>query len=328
MEQAKVNDALLKVENLKTYFYKNENTIKAVDGVTFNIGKGEIHGIVGESGCGKSVTAFSILRLVPSPPGKIIGGKIEFDGKDLLSVPENEMRKIRGRNISLIFQEPMTYLNPVFTIGNQIAEALTVHKKTSKKEAMERTVEMLSKVGMPSPEIRVKEYPHQLSGGMRQRVLIAMALICGPSLLIADEPTTALDVTIQAQILELINKLQRENGMSVMLITHDFGVVAETCRKVSVMYGGKIVESADVISIFDNPLHPYTKGLLKSVRSGEQEGAGRKLETIPGNVPNPASLPDGCSFNPRCPISEEMCRENEPDLIEKSDGHFVRCWKA
>lgn len=319
---------ILSVEDLRTYFYKNGHTIKAVDGVTFRIKEGEIHGIVGESGCGKSVTAFSILRLIPSPPGEIVGGRIIFEGKEILSLPENEIRKIRGSRISIIFQEPMTYLNPVFTIGNQIAEALTVHKKISKKEAVQTTIEMLSKVGMPSPEIRIKEYPHQLSGGMKQRVLIAMALICGPSLLIADEPTTALDVTIQAQILDLIIKLQKENGMSVMLITHDFGVVAETCQKVSVMYGGKIVESADVISIFDNPLHPYTRGLLKSVRSGDNKAGNRRLETIAGNVPNPELLPEGCCFNPRCPIVEDYCREKEPELVEKSKGHFVRCWKA
>ncbi|RMF93800.1 MAG: ABC transporter ATP-binding protein [Candidatus Schekmanbacteria bacterium] len=319
---------LLNVEDLKTYFYKNDKVIKAVDGLSFKINEGEIHGIVGESGCGKSVTAFSILKLIPSPPGKIVSGKIIFEGKEILSLPEKEIRKIRGNRISIIFQEPMTYLNPVFTIGNQIAEALVVHKNVKKKEAMEAAIDMLSRVGMPAPELRIKEYPHQLSGGMRQRVLIAMALICGPSLLIADEPTTALDVTIQAQILDLIIKLQKENNMSVMLITHDFGVVAETCQRVSVMYGGKIVESADVLSIFDNPLHPYTSGLLKAVRSGNETGRKKRLETIPGNVPNPAFLPEGCRFNPRCPIADGYCRQKEPELIEKERGHLVRCWKA
>ncbi|MBI5374970.1 MAG: ABC transporter ATP-binding protein [Candidatus Schekmanbacteria bacterium] len=321
-------EPLLKIENLKTYFYKGSTVIKAADGVNISVNKGEVHGVVGESGCGKSVTAMSILRLVPTPPGKIIDGKIIFDGQDLLQLPEKEMRNIRGNRISIVFQEPMTYLNPVFTIGNQISETLLVHRKITKHDAIDATVEILKKIGMPAPEQRIKEYPHQLSGGMRQRVLIAMALICGPDLLIADEPTTALDVTIQAQIIDLIMNLQKDSGMSVMLITHDFGVVAESCQKVSVMYGGKVVESTDVFTIFEKPLHPYTAGLLRSVRSGDADAGTRRLTAISGIVPNPAYLPEGCKFNPRCPLADERCRETDPDFIEKDPGHFVRCWKS
>lgn len=322
------NDILLNISNLQTYFYTDEGVSKAVDGVDYYVRKGETLGVVGESGCGKSVTALSIMRLIPQPPGKIAGGDITFEGKSLLELSSQEMRKIRGNKISMIFQEPMTSLNPVFTIGNQISEAIQLHQGLSKKAALERSVEMLKLVGIPSPELRVKEYPHQLSGGMRQRTMIAMALSCNPSLLIADEPTTALDVTIQAQILDLMSSLKEEFNTSIILITHDLGVVAETVARVVVMYAGKIVEAADVYNIFENPLHPYTVGLLKSIPRIDLTTTTReRLQEIEGVVPIPSQLPSGCLFHPRCPHVMDVCRHQLPELkSHKEENHDVRCW--
>ncbi len=320
------NHFLLKIRNLHTYFFTDEGTAKAVDGVDLELEEGGTLGVVGESGCGKSVTALSIMRLIPAPPGKIVEGEIIFNGQDLLTFSEAEMRKIRGRYISMIFQEPMTSLNPVFQIGDQIAEVLRLHEGLSKKEAWNRSVEMLRMVGIPSPERRVIEYPHQLSGGMRQRAMIAMALACSPKLMIADEPTTALDVTIQAQILELINQLQKEKGMSVMLITHNLGVIAETAKKVAIMYAGRIVEYAEVRPIFATPLHPYTQGLLHSIPRLDTDHTRKgKLEAIPGLVPSLLDLPPGCKFSNRCKFVFEKCNA-EPPLFEHTRGHFVRCW--
>ncbi|HWP46885.1 MAG TPA: ABC transporter ATP-binding protein [Candidatus Limnocylindrales bacterium] len=322
-----VTEPLLKVINLHTYFFTDEGVAKAVDGVDLEIHKGETLGVVGESGCGKSVTALSILRLIPDPPGKIIEGQILFKGQDLLKLSNSEMRKIRGNEISMIFQEPMTSLNPVFTIGNQIAEAIQLHQGLSKKASLEKAVDMLKLVGIPSPERRVKEYPHQLSGGMRQRAMIAMALSCNPSLLIADEPTTALDVTIQAQILDLINNLKRELGMAVILITHDLGIIAETAARVVVMYAGKVVEEADVYTLFEDPKHPYTQGLLRSIpRPDLGMTKETRLQEIPGIVPSLTDLPPGCSFNPRCPKVMDICRKETPKLKEIKPGHKVSCW--
>ncbi|HET7153157.1 MAG TPA: ABC transporter ATP-binding protein, partial [Candidatus Kapabacteria bacterium] len=278
----------------------------------------------GESGCGKSVTALSIMRLIPDPPGKTVGGEILFEGKNLLAMPEDEMRTIRGNRIGMIFQEPMTSLNPVFTIGDQIDEAIILHQKVAKHEAKARTIEMLKRVGIPAPDQRYGEYPHQLSGGMRQRVMIAMALSCNPALLIADEPTTALDVTVQAQILELIKKLQDEFGMGVIMITHDLGVIAEVAKRVAVMYASKVVEYAPVKEIYFNPKHPYTIGLLNSIpRLGEEK---KKLATIEGNVPPPTHYPKGCHFCTRCPYADEKCWVEEPPLEKVAEGHTVACW--
>jgi len=317
---------LLKIRNLHTYFYTDDGVAKAVDGVDLELVEGGTLGVVGESGCGKSVTALSVMRLIPDPPGKIIQGKIVFGGKDLLTLSEAEMRKIRGRSISMIFQEPMTSLNPVFQIGDQISEVLTLHEGLSKKEAWNRSIEMVKMVGIPAAERRITEYPHQLSGGMRQRVMIAMALACSPKLMIADEPTTALDVTIQAQILALINRLQREKGMSVILITHNLGVIAETAQMVAVMYAGRVVEYTDVRTLFATPQHPYTQGLLKSIpRLDEDHAKKAKLEAIPGLVPSLLDLPPGCKFSNRCKYVFEKCGQ-EPPLEEVSTGHFVRCW--
>ncbi len=318
---------LLEVDALKTYFHTDEGVVRAVDGVTFHLDEGETLGLVGESGCGKSVTSLSILRLIPTPPGEIAGGAIRFNGANLLDLDESEMRRIRGNEISMIFQEPMTSLNPVFTCGFQIIEAIQLHQGLSKTAARERAVEMLRVVGIPSPEQRVDEYPHQLSGGMRQRVMIAMALSCNPSLLIADEPTTALDVTIQAQILELIARLRREFGMAVLIITHDLGVVAEVADRVAVMYAGKIVEYGDTRQIFGEPRHPYTQGLLASIPTLGREV--ERLQVIPGNVPNPTQFPSGCKFHPRCPIADDTCRADEPGLSTPAagDAHQVACWR-
>lgn len=317
-------EALVEVKGLQTYFYTEDGVVKAVDGVDFEIYKGETLGVVGESGCGKSVTSLSIMRLIPDPPGKIVGGDILFQGESLLKKSEAEMRKIRGNEISMIFQEPMTSLNPVYTVGDQIAEAIILHQKVSKKEALERAVEMLRKVGIPLPEQRVNEYPHQLSGGMRQRVMIAMALSCNPKLLIADEPTTALDVTIQAQILELMNELKNDFEASIMMITHDLGVIAEVSDRVAVMYAGKVVEYSDVTSIFKNPKHPYTWGLLKSIPRLDETTD--RLMNIKGVVPNPLFFPDGCKFHTRCPFADEKCRKEEPPIEEIEERHQVRCW--
>jgi peptide/nickel transport system ATP-binding protein/oligopeptide transport system ATP-binding protein len=318
-------EALVEVKNLKTYFYTEEGVVKAVDGVDFEIYPGETLGVVGESGCGKSVTSLSIMRLVESPPGRIEAGEINFDSRDLTKIPEKEMRKIRGNDISMIFQEPMTSLNPVYTVGDQIMEAIILHKKVDKKEARRQAIDMLQKVGIPLPEQRVDEYPHQLSGGMRQRVMIAMALSCDPQLLIADEPTTALDVTIQAQILELMNSLKESYGMAIMMITHDLGVIAEVSDRVAVMYAGKVVEYTDVDTLFEDPKHPYTWGLMNSIPKLDKDVD--RLEAIPGSVPSPLNFPEGCKFNTRCPLAEGKCFEEEPPLEDTDGEHMVRCWR-
>jgi len=320
------SDRLLEVIDLKTYFDTDEGTVKAVDGVSFHIDRGETLAVVGESGSGKSVTSLSVMRLIPSPPGRIAGGQILFEGEDLVKKSEREMRKIRGNEISMIFQEPMTSLNPVYTVGDQIAEAIVLHQGKTYREAMRMAAEMLELVGIPEPGKRVKNYPHQMSGGMRQRVMIAMALSCGPKLLIADEPTTALDVTIQAQILDLMRKLQEEIGMSILFITHDLGVVAEIADRAVVMYAGRAVEEADVHSIFARPLMPYTLGLMNSIprvdRAAERK---ERLQAIPGNVPNPLNLPEGCAFHPRCRFAQDRCKEAVPPLEDAGNGHQVRC---
>ncbi|HWO74684.1 MAG TPA: ABC transporter ATP-binding protein [Bacillus sp. (in: firmicutes)] len=317
-------ETILEVRDLQTHFFSKRGVIKAVDGVDFEVVKGETLGIVGESGCGKSITSLSIMRLIPQPPGKIVAGEINFKGQNLLQITEEQMRKIRGNKISMIFQEPMTSLNPVFSVGEQIAEVFRTHQKIGKKAAWDKAIEMLKLVGIPSPEKRASQEPHELSGGMRQRVMIAMALACNPELLIADEPTTALDVTIQAQILELLKKLQKELGTAVIMITHDMGVVAETCDKVAVMYAGKIVEYTDVDTLFEDPKHPYTVGLLKSIPRSDRDV--EELEAIPGSVPSPHDLPAGCSFSPRCPFATDLCKNEQPELIENHSGDKIRCW--
>ena len=316
---------LLKIHNLQTHFYTSDGVVKAVDDVSWELQEGEVIGLVGESGCGKSVTALSILRLIPDPPGKIIGGEILFKEKNLLSLHDNEMRKIRGNEISMIFQEPMTSLNPVFTIGDQIAETIRLHQKLNKKQALDKSIEMLKLVGIPSPQKRVKEYPHELSGGMKQRVMIAMALSCHPKILIADEPTTALDVTIQAQILDLMLKMKEEFSASIILITHDLGVIAEAAQKVVVMYAGRIMEQAGVIDVFENPMNPYTQGLLNSLPKIDAVHK-QKLNTIAGVVPSLYDLPEGCKFAPRCNHVMDICHQSEPGLIDVGEGHFSRCW--
>lgn len=320
---ARENDVLIRVRDLCTYFYLDEGVARAVDGVSFDIRRGKTLGLVGESGCGKSVTSLSILRLVPRPPGKIVGGRIEYEGRNLLELPEKQMRSIRGNDIAMIFQEPMTSLNPVFTVGFQIMEALVLHQKLSSRQARERTLSMLDEVGIPSPEVRIDEYPHQMSGGMKQRVMIAMALACNPALLIADEPTTALDVTIQAQILRLLKRLQAEHGMAILFITHDLGVIAENADDVAVMYASKIVEKAEVRELFSRPLHPYTVGLFRSIpRLGHER---EKLEVIPGTVPNPLEFPPGCKFHTRCSLMQDICTTDEPALREVEPGHTSAC---
>ncbi|NTU93874.1 MAG: ABC transporter ATP-binding protein [Chlorobiaceae bacterium] len=318
-------DSILEVRDLKTWYRTDDGLAKAVDGVSFSLGKNRTLGVVGESGCGKSVTALSIMRLVPMPPGYFAGGEILWKGKSIVSATEEEMRRIRGNEIAMIFQEPMSSLNPVYTCGYQIMEQILTHRDIGKDEARRKAIDLLNLVGIPNPSDRVDSYPHELSGGMRQRVMIAMALSCGPELLIADEPTTALDVTVQAQILELIGRLQAETGMSVMLITHDFGVVAELCEEVVVMYASRIVETGAVRHIFDNPLHPYTKGLLKSIpRLGSKK---ERLTVIEGNVPSATRLPDGCRFAGRCPLADGHCRQAQPPLVEYEPGHMAACWK-
>ena len=318
------SECLLEIKNLKTYFYTDDGVSKAVDGVDLEIIKGQTLGIVGESGCGKSVTAFSIMRLLTEPPAKIAGGEIFFKGKNLLECDAEEMRMIRGKDISMIFQEPMTSLNPVYKIGDQIAEAIYNHEHISRADAMKRAVEMLIKVEIPSPEQRAGEYPHQLSGGMRQRVMIAMALACNPQLLIADEPTTALDVTVQAQILDLIDNLRKKYEMSVLMITHNLGIIAEVADRVAVMYAGKIMEYAAVKQLFANPKHPYTWGLMRSIPSLDKKVD--KLETIPGIVPSSLNFPKGCRFHDRCTLADERCLQEQPELLEIEAGHSVRCW--
>ncbi len=323
------NQTILRVKGLKTYFYTEDGIVKSVDGVDFDVRRGEIFGLVGESGCGKSVTSFSIMQLV-GQPGKIIEGEIIFDGEDLLQLREEEMVKIRGNRISMIFQQPTTCLNPVFRVGDQIAEVLQNHQKVSRNEGWKRAVELLRMVGVPAPEKRVSSFPHEFSGGMAQRVMIAMALACNPELLIADEPTTALDVTIQAQILELMNRFKHDMNSAIILITHDLGVVAEMCERVAVMYAGRIVEQTDVKSLFDRPRHPYTQGLIGSIPVlGEIKD---RLDVIPGSVPNLVNLPPGCKFAARCKTRIEhdcqRCLEEEPLLLEVAPNHHVRCWVA
>jgi peptide/nickel transport system ATP-binding protein len=325
--------ALLEVDDLGTWFYTRQGIVKAVDGVDLKVTSGETLAIVGESGCGKSMTALSLMRLVPEPPGRIVSGSIRLGGRDLLTLSEEEMRKVRGNEISMIFQEPMTSLNPVMTIGKQITEALTLHRSLNRKQAMKRAIEMLDLVRIPEPKQRAKEYPHQLSGGMRQRAMIAMALACNPKVLIADEPTTALDVTIQAQILDLIVELQREFGAAVVLITHDLGVVAETAHRVIVMYAGRKVEEAEVGELFARPLHPYTTGLMASIprldlMRGEGKRNDARLQEIPGIVPPLFALPPGCAFAPRCPKADDLCRRERPDYKEKRPGHWAACWHS
>jgi oligopeptide/dipeptide ABC transporter ATP-binding protein len=317
---------LLEVRDLHTSFAVEGKLAWAVSGVSFHVDAGEFLGIVGESGSGKSVTALSLLRLVPDPPGHIAQGEIVFDGRDLLKLSWDEMRDVRGKDVAMIFQEPMTSLNPVFTVGMQVAETVQRHEGLARAAARARAAEMLTRVGIPDAERRLDDYPHQFSGGMRQRVMIAMALICDPSLLIADEPTTALDVTIQAQILDLIQDLQRERGTAVMLITHDLAVVAETCQRVIVMYGGKIQEAAPVIELFDRPLHPYTRGLMASIPDRTERG--QPLTAIPGNVPSIFEFPSGCRYRTRCPLAFDRCASEEPDLREIAPGHQVRCHLA
>ena len=314
---------LLKIRNLETHFFSHEGAVKAVNRISFAINVGETLGLVGESGCGKSVTALSIMRLIPNPPGKIVGGEIYFEGKNLLQLDEKQMRNIRGKKISMIFQEPMTSLDPVFTIGHEIVESIQLHQGLKKEEAKERAIEALKIVGIPDAGKRIDSYPHELSGGMRQRAMIAMALSCNPTLLIADEPTTALDVTIQAQILKLIHELKEEFDASVMLITHDLGVIAEMCDYVAVMYAGHIVESSDVDTLFVNPLHPYTKGLMKSIPRLDVES--EHLDTIRGLVPNLLDLPPGCPFHPRCDLRLRQCAKEVPELIQVEDLHLVKC---
>ena len=320
------DETVLAVENLVTSFKVSGREINAVDNCSFTVKKGKTLGIVGESGCGKSVTSLSLMRLIPNPPGKIVSGNIIFENKNLLTLSEKEMRSVRGNKISMIFQEPMTSLNPVYTIGNQIAEVFTLHKGATRKEARDLSIEMLKLVRIPSPEKRIDDYPHQLSGGMRQRVMIAIALACKPSLLIADEPTTALDVTIQAQILALMNNLQKETGMSTILITHDLGVVAETCDDVVVMYAGKIVEKSSTKELFENPKHPYTIGLLNSIpKLGEKK---HRLNTIPGIVPSLSNIPKGCRFQDRCSLVSDECKIKEPELKTLKNEKQVSCFKA
>ncbi|AIQ30932.1 peptide ABC transporter ATP-binding protein [Paenibacillus sp. FSL P4-0081] len=314
---------LLEVSGLCTEFQTAAGTIRAVDGISLSVRKGETLGIVGESGCGKSITSLSIMQLLPKRISRIASGHIRFEGKDMLEMSMKEVRGIRGNRIAMIFQEPMTSLNPVFKIGRQISESARYHLKLSKKEAAERAVEMLRKVGIPRPEKIAQQYAHQLSGGMRQRVMIAMAMVCNPQLLIADEPTTALDVTIQAQILDLMRELQEKEGMSILMITHDLGVVAEMCDRVVIMYAGQIVEETDVATLYSNPLHPYTRGLLASLP--QLAGDENRLSSIPGQVPNPANLPSGCRFAPRCPVAVERCSEKLPELLEVQPGHKCRC---
>ncbi len=319
---------LLEVDNLKTHFFTRDGVVRAVDGVSFTVNAGETLAVVGESGCGKSVTALSILRLIASPPGKVVAGEIRFQGRDLLQLSEAEMRGIRGNDISMIFQEPMTSLNPVLTVSRQIAEALTLHRGLSRRDAHARAIEMLKLVHIAEPERRVTEYPHQLSGGMRQRVMIAMALACNPKLLIADEPTTALDVTIQAQILDLMRELKDKTGAAIVLITHDLGVVADMAQRVVVMYAGRIVEQARVAAIYAHPRHPYTAGLLASIPRLADEDDNKRLTEIPGMVPSLKEAIAGCVFAPRCGYATQRCRHEYPPLEEKSPGHSVACWET
>jgi peptide/nickel transport system ATP-binding protein/oligopeptide transport system ATP-binding protein len=320
---------LLSIQDLRTYLYTRDGIVRAVDGVDLELEEGETLGIVGESGCGKSMTALSVMRLIPAHQGRIVSGKIVFKGHDLATLPEEEMRRIRGTRISIIFQEPMTALNPLLTIGTQIREMLQIHLDMKKGEAETRSLELLNLVGISLPGRRIKEYPHQLSGGMRQRVMIAIAISCRPDIIFADEPTTALDVTIQAQILDLLGRLRKEFGMSMVLISHDLGVIAEVADHVAVMYAGRIVEYAGTEELFGSPLHPYTKGLLGSIPRFDRDGGKiKRLYGIPGMVPRLSDLPSGCKFQTRCPIVVDRCRVDEPQLVELFKGHKARCWLA
>ena len=321
------NKALLEIKNLQTYFYVRGYTAKALDNVSLTIRPGQTLGLVGESGCGKSVTAHSIMRLIPDPPGKIVGGEIFFEGQNLLDVSKAAMRKIRGNHISMIFQEPMTSLNPVFPVGDQVGEVIRLHQGLSRKETRERVLDAFQLVGIPAAESRLDDYPHQMSGGMRQRVMIAMALACNPTLMIADEPTTALDVTIQAQILDLMNKLKEETGAAILFITHDLGVIAEMAQFVAVMYAGKVMEYTDAKTIFSSPKNPYTVGLMQSIPVLGRETKDKQLQTISGVVPSLLNLPSGCLFSDRCQDVFDDCRRNEPDMYQVADNHFVRCLK-
>jgi oligopeptide/dipeptide ABC transporter ATP-binding protein len=320
------NTYLLEIRNLKTYFFTDYGVVKAIDGVNLRVGQKETLGIVGESGCGKSVTGLSILRLIPIPPGKIVEGEILFQGEDLLKLRAKQMRKVRGNKISMIFQEPMTSLNPVFTVGNQIAEAIVLHQGLKKKAALDKAIETLHLVGIPGPEERIRHYPHQMSGGMRQRVMIAMAISCNPTLLIADEPTTALDVTIQAQILDLLQDLKQKLDMALMLISHDLGVIAEMADRIAVMYAGSLMEYAEVNALFQHPRNPYTSGLLRS-RPWHQKPKSR-FKAIPGQVPDPLNLPAGCPFHPRCDMVIDNCRQVEPAFEEVNPGHWSKCHRS
>jgi oligopeptide/dipeptide ABC transporter ATP-binding protein len=317
---------LLDIRHLRTHFKTPQGTVRAVDDISLAVAAGEVLGIVGESGCGKSVLSLSILQLLPMPPAIFAGGQILFDGQDLLKASTEEIRRIRGNRISMIFQEPMSALNPVFTIGNQLAEVFRVHQSLGKADALEKAVTMLETVGVPAPRRRVKEYPYQLSGGMRQRVMIAMALACRPALLIADEPTTALDVTIQAQILDLMDQLRRDLDTAIIIVSHDLGVIAETARRVVVMYTGKIMEAAETVALFDSPLHPYTRGLMQAIPAVTSRRDRGELYEISGVVPSLLNLPSGCPFNPRCPLAEDICRLREPELREVAAGHWAACW--
>lgn len=319
-----MSEKLLEVKNLKTYFYTDDGVVKSVDGVSFSVEKGKTLGIVGESGCGKSITSLSIMQLVETPPGKIVDGEIIYEGEDLLKKNKEEMRKIRGGQIAMIFQEPMTSLNPVFTVGEQIMEALRIHTDLDKHQAKERAIEMLKLVKIPLAEKRFNEYPHQLSGGMRQRVMIAMALACEPDILIADEPTTALDVTIQAQILELMQELQKKLGMAIIMVTHDLGVIADMCDEIIVLYGGRVCERGTAEDIFYRPCHEYTKGLLRSIPNVDR--IGEKLIPIPGTPINLLNMPKGCAFCPRCENAMKICIEEVPQEMQMPDGHYASCW--
>jgi peptide/nickel transport system ATP-binding protein/oligopeptide transport system ATP-binding protein len=318
---------LLDIRHLRTYFSVRGHTAKAVDDVSLSILPGQTLGLVGESGCGKSVTAHSIMRLIPSPPGRIAGGEILFEGRDLAKLSEAQMRRIRGNRISMIFQEPMTSLNPTYPVGDQVGEVLRLHEKLPRTAARRRSIEMFRLVGIPAPEKRIDDYPHQMSGGMRQRVMIAMALACSPQLMIADEPTTALDVTIQAQILDLMNKLKAETGASILFITHDLGVIAEMSQHVAVMYAGRMMEYADAKTLFADPKNPYTVGLLGSIPVLGRDNAGGRLRTIPGVVPSLLQLPEGCLFSDRCPDVFDDCRRIAPEMVAAGENHFVRCLK-
>ncbi len=321
-----MNSVLLDVKDLRTCFFTESGTARAVDGVSFRVDQGQVFGIVGESGCGKSMTALSIMRLIPTPPGRIMGGEIRFDGLDLLSIPEESMQSFRGNAISMIFQEPMTALNPVFRVGDQIAEVIQRHSRVGKRDALDQAKRLLEEVGIPLPAARIRDYPHQMSGGMRQRVMIAMAIACHPRLIIADEPTTALDVTIQAQVLELLGELQATLRTSILLITHDLGVIAELAEQVLVMYAGRVIEQAPVVDLFHNPLHPYTKGLMRSLPGKAPRAGSKRLEAIDGVVPSLFALPSGCTFNTRCSFAFERCfLDPEPDLEVRAPGHLVRC---